>query len=63
MKRIIHRSKDLFMCAQSPMLIRVSIEVLDKPKRRPRVGCVVCNDIASKWLVEEIQEAFKKARR
>ena len=58
MKKIIRRSKNLFICPQSPMLIRVSIEVLDKPKKRGKDGCESCNEIVSRWLVDEIRLAF-----
>ena len=57
-----HTSRDLFTCPQSPMLIKLSIEVLDKPKNRPKHGCKSCNEIAARWLVESIEEAFKLAK-
>ena len=54
----IYKSSDLFLCPQSPMLIKVSIKVLDRPKQRKKNGCKCCNEIASEWLVESISQAF-----
>jgi len=61
--RKIFKSSDLFLCPQSPMLIKLSIEVLDKPKSRPKSGCKSCHEIATAWMLRQIQTAFEKAGR
>jgi hypothetical protein len=61
--RKIFESRDLFLCPQSPMLVKLSIEVLDKPKGRPKGGCKSCNDIATAWMLRQIQKSFEQAGR